>query len=792
MLRLARARLRPRRLVPTALAVILAVGFVAGTLIFATTVRAAVYDEYARAARHVGTAVTVPSGRLPRSIVDTLGRSPGIGAVAGRMREPLPVLDRDGRLLSPPGDAINTGPVPALREYDLRSGRLPATPSEAAVDARTAERVGSTIEAVGAGQQRHRLTVVGVVAIRGTGSTVVLTDAGLTAVTGATGYRSVVATGVFPGKVPGAVVRTGDQYRADLAKQAFAQVDGLITGLGLFAAVAVLVAAFVIANTFTILVAQRTRETALLRCIGAGRGQVLRLVLAESALTGLAGSVAGVVLGVGVAYGLGRIVAGFGLPAGHLRVAPAPVLVAVALGVVVTVGAAAWPAHRASRTAPIAALRPVASRGRRWAWVALPVALAGIALTVAGPHTGSTQLAMVVVMAGGVVVFGALLMVAPALFGRLFAVPRAFGVPIRLAAANARQHPGRTAATTSALLVGVALMAGGSTIAATVTRTADAQLDAAFPVDYVLSGDLPGAAASSVAADPAFNLAAAVRQGTATTAGGEVALGTVDPSAIGTAYRPEVLRGSVGDLRAGTAVVSAQSDATRAAAVGSPIRLVAGHRAITVTVAAVVQSSTLLGDVLLTGGDFTRLDPAVAPSALLVRTAPGVPAATARAHLDTALRPYPLVQVSDLATVRADRHAAVNQIVAVIAVLLGFALVIALVGIANTLSLSVLERQRESAVVRALGLTRGGLAATLLAEALLMSAAGSLAGVAFGLTYGWLTARAALGAAQTLLSVPVGELVAFVGIAAAAAVLAALLPARRAARVPVVAALAAE
>ncbi|WP_426505197.1 FtsX-like permease family protein [Dactylosporangium sp. McL0621] len=803
MLRTAIAGLRVRRLVPTLVAVVLAVAFVAGTLIYRDTAQAALYDEYARSARDVGAAVTARGdARLEPSTLDRARADAGVAAADGRRAERLPLLDRRGRLvtdLGEPGYGVNAGTVARLRPYDVHSGRRPEVAGEAALDARTAGRIGvaagDEITVIDAGEGRQRLRVVGLVDVTGfrggRTSTVVVTDAELTRLTGATGYREVVAA-LRPGADANAVrdrlgagsdarARTGRQLRDDLAKAASGQLGGLLVGLGLFALVAVLVAGFVIVNTFTILMAQRLRETALLRCVGAGRGQVFRLVLAEAALVGVAGAVLGTALGVLVALTLSRLSPLLGLPAGGVVLTAPPLLAGTALGLLVTVGAAVAPALRAARVRPMAALRaavPESGAFRRTTLVLAGLAaLGGTALTAAGLRgTGGVLGAMVLVMLGGIGNFAALLLLMPRLVGPVVRAlgwlpGRLFGVPAKMAAANAARHPGRTAATTATLLIGVALMAGGGTVAATANRTADAQLNRAFPVDYLLTPSVPGdlvpAAVAGEVRAAGFPVVAPVRQGQA----GDVLVGTVDPQAYALAA----------GLGPGTAVVAAAGEVHATA--GERLDLVAGDRRLTVTVAAVAQSSSLVGDVVVSYADFAALFPGVHDDALvLVKAAPGQSAAAARQRLDDTLAAHPLVQVADLAEVRDERNAEIRQMVAIIAALLAFALVIAVIGIGNTLSLSVLERARESWLVRALGLTRGQLRATLLTEALLMALAGALGGVAFGALYGWLTAKAAFGAVQPLLSVPVGQLAGFVGLAAAAAVLAAVLPARRAAR----------
>lgn len=813
---------RPRRLVPTAVAVILAVGFVAGTMIFSDSAESALVDTYARAARGVDVALTAEtSQRLAPSILEQVRRTEGVASAAGRIRERLPLLDRDGRLVTAFGEAglgIDAGDEPALRGFDLAAGALPTAAGEAAIDEKTAEatgyRIGDEATVLDSAERRHRLRIVGTVAVAGGGaSTTVLTGPELTRLTGSAGYRDVVAA-LRPGADPEAVrdrlpapgatrARTGAQLRQDLAEQAFTQLAGLTIGLGLFAAVAVLVAGFVIANTFTILVAQRQRETALLRCVGAGRGQVFRSVLAESASVGLAGAVCGLGLGGAVAWGLmkGSAALGTTLPAGGLVLKLPPILAALLVGVLMTVISAVVPAVRASRVPPIAALRlvPVAAGTRRARWLLITaaalMAAAGTAVTAVGLRMDAPQPAMILVVAGGIGNFLALLLLSPLVVGRLVAAlgwlpGRIFGVPVRLAAANARRNPGRTAATTAALLVGVALMAGGSTIAATVDRTAEAQLDRAYPVDYLLTpvggpDGIPAEVGDRLRADGTFDVVATVRREPGRLRGERVEVGRLSPAALGTAFRPKVASGRLAGFGPGYALATTGEAGDRL-----PITTGRG-RTMTVTVAAVVQASDLVGDVVLWPADFAALYPGARDDSLvMVRVAPGVAAGAGRDRLDAAVARHPLVRVDDLASVREERAEAVGQIVAIIAVLLGFALVIALVGITNTLSLSVLERTRESALVRALGLTRAQLRATLLAEALLMATAGALIGVAFGLLYGWLTAEAAFTPTGALLAVPIGQLAAFVAIAAVAGALAAVVPSRRAGRTSLVAGMA--
>jgi putative ABC transport system permease protein len=850
MLTVALAGLRAHRLrlVATGLAIVLGVGFVAGTLVFGDTARAALFDQFARAARNVDVSVEPPASagkpaggsqpRLDPATVQAVRAVPGAAVAEGRMRAYLPMLDRSGRVVGggdQPGLTMSVGADPRLRPYDVAAGRVPATAGEAALDAdtaaRTRYRVGDTITVLDTAQRRHQLTLVGLVGF-GTDkqdagqAMVVLTPAAVTALTGVTGYWQVVmaaapgvradalAARVRAALPPGDRVRTGAQYRHDLANNAINQVDPFLTVLLVFAVVACVVAAFVSYNTFTILVAHRLREIALLRCVGASRRQVFGWVMVESVLVGLVAAGVGVVLGLALGYALfsGAAALGLGLPAHALVLTAAPVVVAVPLGVFVTVTAALVPAVRATRVPPLRALRSVPAQrvgGRRGrlavAGLAVLTAAGGTGLTVAGSNTSDSRTGTLVVIAGGMVNFLALLLLSPLFAGRLCAAlgylpGRLLGVPARLAAANARRNPGRVAATTAALMIGVGLMASASVAVATVRQTASRQIDEHYPADFVLrpqtaaGSGIPERVATALRGLPQIGAVAEMRMSSGTVGGTHSSLGAVDPAGLSSLARPELASGSLGAFRDGTVILYAGSPAAAGRRVGQPVRIaVAGGPAGTFTVVALARGRSEVGNALVTWGDLARLrGPAAAAGddMVLVRAAPGVTPAASRTTVESVTNGYPLVGVSSVAEWRAQVTSSVNQIIAVVAALLAIAIVIALIGIVNTLSLSVVERTQESAVMRALGLTRSQLRLTLLGEALLMGAVGALVGVGFGVLYGWAASRVMFTGFAAVTTIPVAQLVLYVATATAAAALAAVLPARQAARASIVAAMA--
>jgi len=830
---LAGLRAHKLRLVASALAIVLGVGFVAGILVFNDTAKAALLDEFARAAKNVDLAVQPPPDtELPLSTVDTLRAVPGVSAVDGRMRAELPLLDRRGRLVGnggEPGVAISAGTVPALRGYDVQAGQVPSGPTEAALDAdtvaRTGYRLGDTVTVLDRQQVRQPLTLVGIVGF-GTSkqfagqAVVVLSPDAMTRLTGVTGYREVVATAVAGTPVtalvaragsvlPAARISTGDAYRDDLANDAISQLTAFRTVLLVFAVIACVVSAFVIYNTFTILMAQRVRELALLRCVGARRGQIFTSVLLESTVVGLIGAGLGLGLGIGVGYGLfSGVGVGGPLPSHAVVLTAVPIVAAFTIGVLVTVASAVIPAVRATRVSPLAALRAGPStmgpRTRRRMLLIVPAGLAGgvgTGLSIVGSTAhGDAEFDTLLVVAGGLANFLAVLIVSPLFVGpftaALGALPgRWFGSPVRLAVANARRNPGRTAATTATLMIGLGLMSAATVSLSTVRATASDQLTQHYPFDYVVTPSrstptIPTVVAERLRAQPGLGLVAEVRTSKATVDGRDIVLGSLSDATVARQALP-LTTGSVQDFRSGSVILYASAPAAQGKHVGDTVSVSTsdGHRG-TYLVVGLVAGRSQTGDAVLTWEDFAHLVPAAVDDSVLIRAAGGVNPVDSRAAVESVTDDYPLVTVQSLAEWRAQITQSVDTLIAVVGALLAVAIIIALIGIMNTLSLSILERTRESALTRALGLTRGQLRATLLAEALLMGLVGSAVGIAFGLLYGWATVRVIFTGFAPVVSIPVGPLSAYLAAAGVAAVLAAVLPARTAARASIVSAMA--
>jgi putative ABC transport system permease protein len=851
MLRMTLSRLRAqsRRMLATGFAVVLGVGFVSGTLIFSDTAKAGYFDTYSRTAKNIDVAVEppAPSGAKGESVpllsaaqAEAVRRVPGVAAVDARMVTSLAMLDRRGQLLNNFGQvgvAVSTDGDVSLRAFDV-TGRVPSAPGEAMVDPETAAHqhlvIGDQITVVDRAATQHRYTLVGLIDFgtskRFSGQSVVgLPAADIGALTGVGGYDEIVARGTGAQSALASEVRaalgagprvvTGDQRRIDLANAATSTATQLEIALVIFGVIALIVATFVIYNTFAILLAQRIRETALLRCVGAARRQIFASVLLESVVIGLVGAVGGIVCGVGVAYGLLWLLNGVlhaGVPVHAVVLRGTPILAGLLIGLVVTVGSAFVPAVRATRTAPLAALRepatgrPATRRGVavRLVLTAL-VAAAGAGLTVLGTRNPDVQTGTFVIVAGGIVVFLAVLIAAPLFIGPLTAAvgalpARMFGPPARLASANARRNPGRTAATTATLMIGIGLMSLFSLMIASIKATAHAQMAGHYPVDYVMEGarysdgaiaGIPAGYAERLRRMPQFSRVGEVRVARMSLNGVEVHVAAIDPGSLGSLIKPQLTAGRLADLRHGTAIMvgGRRGAPTEGIGVGGTVTFGGGSRSATFrsvgsTAAAIPGADRV--DALVTWDDLAAVAGTTDDTTVMAKAAPGVRATASRDALDGLTGQYPLVQINSIADLSSDLDSTVNGMIALFGGLLGTAILIALFGIANTLSLSVVERTRESATVRALGLTRGQLRATLLFEALLMGVVGALVGIGYGLGYGRLVVGKAFTDIHPVIEVPWSWLAGLVVLAGAAAALAAVLPARRAARASIVAAMA--
>jgi putative ABC transport system permease protein len=587
-----------------------------------------------------------------------------------------------------------------------------------------------------------------------------------------------------------------------------------------FAAVALLVAGLVIANTFQVLVAQRTRTLALLRCVGAVRSQVRRSVLLEATLLGSTASLVGLLLGTGLVQAALWVMQSADLPfpvpsAVHLTLAA--VLAPLLVGTLVTVLAALSPARAATRVSPIAALRPADApeglqrAGRARLVIGLLLGLGGLAMLAGGVWLAVEKEAMLgvgVAILGGAASFVGLLVTAvlwmPRIVAGIGGLVGRFGMPARLAAANTGRNPARTAATSTALLIGVTLVAMMSTGAVTARATLDGELDTRFPVDLEVSTGTDFAADGTASTRPLpagtvdrlADIDGVVAVAPVATA--QVLLGgDLDTEAPVDAVRPSDIAGLMRDrdisqaIEDGSIVIGETMAASLGVSDGDriPVTLAGVDDSPTVTLTAAV--APLSGWVpIVTDTALTELGTAGTTGTAWVRVADVNGSGAVVQEIQDVTADQGL-SIMGAAVERSIYQRAIDTVLAVVIGLLAVAVVIALVGVTNTLSLSVIERRRESATLRALGLTRRRLRASMAVEGVLIAGTGAVVGVLLGMVYGWAGSAAVLGQLGTVeLRVPWADLGLVLLVAVVAGVVASVLPGRSAARTPPVAALA--
>lgn len=804
---------RGRRLIAAAVAIVIGTAFLATSLIVVITAQRAMEDAVAAGVRDADLVVSFEYQWLTTEQYDAVAAVDGVERVSG---EASVYIDR--------GDQGFIGITPPTSGARLLQGEAPTSFGEIAVNPAAADgglQVGDTVSLTGIEPSEGdagsvEATVVGVIDAGGLSQLsfsegFVATDATLRELDPWLSYSAALvqladgASGQsvradLAAAVPDALVQTGPEA----AEQRVARLTGDTAVLAAillgFGAVALATAAIVIANTFTITLAQRTSELALLRCVGAAKSQIRRLVLLESLLLGLVASAVGVLVGAGAAWGLLALARtlDLGIPLGTgLTLSPLAVLLPFAVGTVVTVLASLHPATRATRVSPLAALRPAESvgEGRRAGGLRLVAAalLAGVGL--AAMLYAAANRDMLVGVAGGLLSFlGVLLaavVVVPLAVRTLGLVARRTGVPARLAVDNAVRNPGRAAATSAALLVGVTLITMTTIGAESGERTAMGEIDDAYAVDLVATasfgtdaddqpvrpqipptvagqmGELDGVAASSLV--PMVQLRLGEQEWGSTAFGldaqdtdvvrSAALLDTLEPGTVGLSNTLQALHGlDVGDR-------------IEVSGAGGSKEMTVVETSMGYTLALVEQ------DLRALGGD------EVGEGALLMRAADDADLTALLTGLQD-LTEDSGIFVEGPVMERALITQMLDILVLVTTALLGVAVVIAVVGIANTLSLSVVERQREHALLRAMGLTRGQMRSMLLSEGVLLAVVSALIGLGLGLLYAWLGVQTVLPAGtEVLVGIPWARLGIILGVALLAGLLASVLPARRAARV---------
>ncbi|MFF9392142.1 ABC transporter permease [Streptomyces griseoluteus] len=841
------------RLALSALAVVLSVAFVSGSLIFSDTVTRTFDRLFASTAADVTVGPKqdlrspVPGGAtltVPADLAGRVAKAPGVASAHADVSvQNVTVTDSRDRSVGPTTGAPTIATSWHLTDrspVELTSGHAPRGADQALLDADTAGkkhvRIGDTLT-VQAQPGTFRVRVVGIATFRTTnpGAALVFLDQATAGkqLLGSAGKATSISVEAAPGvtdpelknRVAAAIGGGGYELRtaAEQAKSAAANLGGFLdvikyVMLG-FAGIAVLVGVFLIVNTFSMLIAQRTRELGLLRALGADRRQVRRSVLLEAMLLGVVGSTLGLAAGIGMAYGLIRLMSLFGmnLKATEMVIGWGTPVAAYVVGVGVTFVAAYLPARRAATVSPMAALsdaeiagvdKPLTGRAVAGAvmGVAGAAALAGcVAATKAAPAAALLGLGVVLTLVA-MVIAGPLL-VRPVIRVLGGAFPALFGSVGRMSQRNALRNPRRTGATAAALMVGLALVGGMSVASASMSASFDRQIDRTLGADFIVQS----ANFTPFSAD--------VRRTVRGTEGvGLVVPQRITPLAVrmpdgrrvqtaASAYGPRLddvvhltyaSGGTGAALADGRLAMDAKFAQGHGARLGSTLPVeFPGGKVARLTVGALTNLESpegfgTQGGIFLGLGTVDTYVPGGQDSVLYVNAAPGTDAAGLRANLTSALKPYPQLQVRDQADYKKLVHDQISVLLYLVYALLGLAIVIAVLGVVNTLALSVVERTREIGLLRAIGLSRRQLRRMIRLESVVIAVFGAVLGLALGLVWGVCGQQVLALRGLKELQVPWGTIVAVMIASAVVGVVAALFPALRASRMNVLAAIAHE
>jgi putative ABC transport system permease protein len=831
-------RAHAARFVMSVLAVALGVAFVTGTFALRDML-STTFDELVNASstadavvRAQGaelddlTDVGAVGGGVPLAAADTLAAVDGVRAVVPSFSGPVTLVGADGTAVrSTQAPSFAMPYYPDDPGYAHIEGHVPTNASEVMLEKHTLEssglHLGDRTKLVVLGHVED-VTVVGEADFDGpmAGATIVLLDATTAeatfASTGVASSLTVYADAgvsqqelvqrLAPVAPAGTEVVTGDASRAELKDQISDQLGFVSTFLLVFALLALFVGAFIIANTFTMSVRQRMREFALLRAVGASPAQVFGSIVVQALVVGLAGSAVGVLGGFGLVEAIGAFLRRLDMTlSSQVPLSASTVVIGLVVGTAVSVAAAALPARRAALVPPVEAMRDevtVPERSlRRRAWAGLALLAAGVAAVVAAavrPEADRAGLLLGCGAAGvvvGVLVVGPV--VVPAVVRWLAAPAVAWWRPVgRLARGNVVRNPRRAASTAGALTIGMALVGAAAVLAASTTASVRDIVASTMHADYVLQTQYPDTIAPEVvervAALPdvahayplSWTTAQVTVDGTTTTQD----VSGFDPGILDSVLTLETTDGPVADVLAGGgAAVDSDAAQEHGWRIGDRLVVTSATGTHALTIGATYHSSGLSATIAVAP---STLDEIVArdlqtDSQVMVVAAPGADVAALRGQLTDIVSPYYVVSVLDDEQFVDGLAAQVNQVLAILYALLGLSVIVAVLGIVNTLALSVIERTREIGLLRAVGLGRLQLAGTITTESVLTAVCGTVVGLAVGVGLAAAFPRLFADEGLTTLAVPAGNLLGMLALAVVVGVGAAIWPAIRAARLPV-------
>ena len=826
------------RLMMTALAVLLGVAFVAGTLIFSDTVGEAIKKASAKNLKGVAVSVQAvsddnapPTGKdgkrttlLDDKLVNTVRALPGVQSVRRNVAGTATLAGPDGIPIGKGWQNIATNFQPDKDGYDerypLMEGRGPAAANEIALDEATAKAAGHKVgDSVRFATDGPVLTkkLVGIVT---TEDPQVTAGGSLALFDTATAQKLYLHPGQFDELVVGAAPGTDQQaltakvrevlpkdraeatsgtaLAAEQSRMITEQNKSLSQTLLVFAGIALFVGIFIIANTFTMLISQRSREIALLRAVGASRRQVVRSVLAEAGLLGLVSSVIGLGLGAGIAVGLRAVLDanGAGFPDGPVIVSPTAVLSALGVGVVVTVLAAWLPSRKAAKIAPVEALNTVEAPPALRSLVirnSLGTVVTGLGVAVMFYVTTlKSSDDLPVAMAGAMLTLTGVIILAPLLSRPLVSLAgivttRLFGIGGKLAKENALRNPRRTAATASALMIGLTLITGMTVVGNSAQQAMDKMTANGLKADYKIATStfigLDTKLSQKVAQIPGVEAMAPLRNSGVQTGDSSLNLVGTDLAAIGKVAQLDFTSGSLTAPGADGIAVSRTAAKEHGWQTGDTFDGTFFDKKKTkLKIVGVYADNPVIGEAI---GATSLVDPHLTElknDELLVKAADG-PKEELEKQIRHALGDSPLLKVQDHADLRKENAGQIETVLYIVYGLLGMAVIIAVVGVVNTLAMSVFERTREIGMLRAIGLARSGIKQMVRLESVVISLFGAVLGIGVGVFLSWAGGNLVSQGLPTYeLLLPWGRLGLFLLIALVVGVLAALWPARRAAR----------
>jgi putative ABC transport system permease protein len=839
---------RKLRAFTTWLAIFLGVALVAGTYVLTDTINESFSEIFSESLKGTDVAITTRQDiqtddaeppAFPASLLQRVKKVDGVQAAAGS-------VFATGRFIDDMGDPIGNSfapnfisslQPPRFETLDYVEGRKPRTPTEASIDTQTADtghlKVGSKLRLAGAHEAKTYdvvgLTKLGDASFGGAGiAQVILPEAQrITDRVGQFDQISVAAAdGVSPEQLRDRIARmmphqvqveTGDEAAKRQTNDIEQNLSFLRIALLVFAGVSLFVGAFQIFNTFSITVAQRTREFGLLRTLGASRRQIMSSVGIEALTLGLLGAAVGLAGGIGFAFGINELfkAVGIDLPNTGTVIAARTVIVSLIVGVVVTLVAALAPALRATRVTPMAALREAElqdskARGRVVTAVAVAVGVIGLAMMLVGLFGGIDDSGSAAGLLGGgaaAMLFGVSLF-SPRLVRPLASITgrpleRLRGLTGRLARENAMRKPGRTATTAAALMIGLALVVFVTVFAAGIKSSVNKTIDDSFRGEIVLQNSdgfspIPRDAVDAARQVDGVSTVSSITYATgALPHGGQnVRLAAVDPATLGDVLALTFKSGGpgvLGGLGPHDTIVDENFARDEGLKIGDTLRLRTPiERTATFRVLGTVKGELDLLGKAIVDESATRQFGRLQPSFALARLQPDASPKTVQKEIDNAVKDrYPTVEVQNQSQLKDQQESQVNQLLGLVYALLSLAVIVSLFGIVNTLALSIHERTRELGMLRAVGMSRRQVRTMVRYEAVITALIGAILGTVLGVVFAALVSRP-LADEGFGLSYPIPTLVLLLVLAALAGVVAAIGPARRASRLDVLRALAYE